>query len=62
MAAAMARLAADGALVDRLGRHGRTFAQTFTWERAAEETLAHLGDEVHQGGAQWKSSFTRTTR
>jgi glycosyltransferase involved in cell wall biosynthesis len=42
MAAAMDRLAADPSLVERLGRAGRRFAETFTWERAASETLAHL--------------------
>lgn len=42
MAAAMGRLAADRALVDRLGVQARTFAETFTWERAADETERHL--------------------
>jgi len=42
MSAAMGRLAADGALVERLGANARGFAETFTWERAAEETEQHL--------------------
>jgi len=42
MAAAMGRLAADAALVARLGVQARRFAETFTWERAADETAAHL--------------------
>jgi glycosyltransferase involved in cell wall biosynthesis len=42
MAAAMTRLAADPALVSRLGAQARRFAETFTWERAAEETERHL--------------------
>jgi glycosyltransferase involved in cell wall biosynthesis len=42
MAAAMGRLAADAALVERLGAQARGFAETFTWERAAEETERHL--------------------
>jgi glycosyltransferase involved in cell wall biosynthesis len=42
MAAAMGRLAADGALVSRLGVQARRFAGTFTWERAADETASHL--------------------
>ena len=42
MSAAMGRLAADGALVERLGAQARGFAETFTWERAAEETERHL--------------------
>ena len=42
MAEAMRRLAADRALVDRLGAQARCFAETFTWERAAEDTERHL--------------------
>ena len=42
MAAAMRKLAADRTLVDRLGAQARTFAETFTWERAAHETEFHL--------------------
>jgi glycosyltransferase involved in cell wall biosynthesis len=42
MAQAMRRLAADRTLVTRLGRQARCFAETFTWERAAEETERHL--------------------
>jgi glycosyltransferase involved in cell wall biosynthesis len=42
MAAAMRRLADDPALVSRLGEQARRFAETFTWERAANETATHL--------------------
>jgi glycosyltransferase involved in cell wall biosynthesis len=42
MGAAMGRLAADASLVERLGAQARGFAETFTWERAAEETEQHL--------------------
>ena len=42
MAAAMSRLAADASLVSRLGVQARRFAETFTWERAADETASHL--------------------
>jgi glycosyltransferase involved in cell wall biosynthesis len=42
MTDAMRRLAADRALVERLGGQARRFAETFTWERAAEETERHL--------------------
>ena len=42
MSAAMARLAGDAALVARLGVQARRFAETFTWERAADETATHL--------------------
>jgi glycosyltransferase involved in cell wall biosynthesis len=46
---AMARMAADRSLVERLGAQARSFATTFTWERAASETAQHL-DEVIEGG------------
>jgi glycosyltransferase involved in cell wall biosynthesis len=42
MAAAMSRLAADPALVQQMGVQARRFAETFTWERAADETERHL--------------------
>ena len=42
MARAMGRFAADRAMVERFGAAGRKFAGTFTWDRAAEETEAHL--------------------
>ena len=42
MASALDRVAASRELVERLGRSARAFAETFTWERAAEETAAHL--------------------
>lgn len=42
MAAAMDRLAASRELVERLGVEARRFAESFTWERAAEETERHL--------------------
>ena len=42
MAAAMGRLAADRELVARLGVQARRFAETFTWERAGDETERHL--------------------
>jgi len=31
-------------LVERLGSNGRRFAESFTWERAARETVAHLAE------------------
>ncbi|HWH50415.1 MAG TPA: glycosyltransferase family 4 protein [Gemmatimonadaceae bacterium] len=42
MSAAMHRIAESRELVERLGRAARAFAETFTWERAAAETEAHL--------------------
>ena len=42
MAGFMDRLAGSRALVDQLGASARRFAETFTWERAADETERHL--------------------
>jgi glycosyltransferase involved in cell wall biosynthesis len=50
LAAAMARVAADRSLVERLGRQARSFATTFTWERAATETARHLNEVIEGGG------------
>ena len=42
MADAMRRIAQSRALVAQLGAEARVFAESFTWERAASETEAHL--------------------
>lgn len=42
MTAAMRRLAESRDLVATLGHAARSFAETFTWERAADETQRHL--------------------
>ena len=42
MAAAMGRLANSPALVAHLGAEARIFAESFTWERAADQTEQHL--------------------
>jgi glycosyltransferase involved in cell wall biosynthesis len=42
MAAAMGRLANSPALVAHLGAEARVFAESFTWERAADQTARHL--------------------
>ena len=47
MAAAMRRIADSRSLVDTLGAAARRFSETFTWERAAAETEAHLHRVVH---------------
>jgi glycosyltransferase involved in cell wall biosynthesis len=51
MAAAMRRIAGSRALVDSLGRAGRAFAETFTWDGAAIQTEAHLMECVRPAGA-----------
>lgn len=48
MAAALDRLAASPDLVRTLGERGRIFAETFTWERSAIETEAHLAGLVRR--------------
>jgi glycosyltransferase involved in cell wall biosynthesis len=50
LAVAMRRLATSAALVASMGAAGRTFAERFTWERAANETEAHLLSVLEQGG------------
>ncbi len=42
MTAALERLARDPALVATMGRAGREFAETLTWDHAAAATAAHL--------------------
>jgi glycosyltransferase involved in cell wall biosynthesis len=42
MTAALDQLAAQRPLVERLGGQARRFAESFTWERAADETERHL--------------------
>ena len=46
MGRAMARIAGDRSLVDSFGVAGRRFAETFTWDRAADETLVHLNEII----------------
>jgi len=42
LAGALQRLARDPALVSKLGRGGRTFAESLSWDAAAARTAAHL--------------------
>ena len=46
MAAAMDRIAQSPALVASLGQGGRRFAETFSWDKAARETIDHLQSEI----------------
>jgi glycosyltransferase involved in cell wall biosynthesis len=46
MAAAMRGIVESRDLVDVLGGAGRRFAQNFTWDRAANDTLSHLEEVV----------------
>ncbi|MBI4501296.1 MAG: glycosyltransferase family 4 protein [Gemmatimonadetes bacterium] len=46
LGAILVRLAGDRDLVERLGRAGRLFAETLSWERAALETEQHLRESL----------------
>ncbi|MGK2963539.1 MAG: glycosyltransferase family 4 protein [Gemmatimonadaceae bacterium] len=54
MAEAMAGVAGSPSLVATLGKSGRRFAERFTWEKSAEDTVSHLEQVVHGGIAKWK--------
>jgi len=53
LATAMRAIAESPDLVATLGRRGRAFAETFTWDRAARETEAHLALVTGQEAASW---------
>lgn len=46
LASAMKTLAGHRELAEQLGRQGRSFAATFTWDRAASETARHLEEVI----------------
>jgi Glycosyltransferase len=50
MSAAMRRLIESKTLVSELGNAGRRFAEQFTWEKSAGETIAHLESVVSAAG------------
>lgn len=52
MAASMRKLSGERALVEHLGVAARRFAEGFTWQRAANETDAHLREVVRMGGSR----------
>jgi glycosyltransferase involved in cell wall biosynthesis len=56
------RIVADPALVTRLGTAGRAFAESFTWESAADHTEAHLLQRVREGGSTGGDHFSRAQR
>ncbi|HUQ47393.1 MAG TPA: glycosyltransferase family 4 protein [Gemmatimonadaceae bacterium] len=49
LAAAMKKVATSRDVVEKFGSAGRRFAETFTWDRAAAETLSHLQHVVQRG-------------
>ena len=62
LAGAFDRIVADPALVARLGTAGRAFAESFTWESAADHTEAHLLQRVREGGHAGGDHFSRAQR
>ncbi len=62
LAGAFDRIVADAALVTRLGTAGRAFAESFTWESAADHTEAHLLQRVREGGSTGGDHFSRAQR
>jgi glycosyltransferase involved in cell wall biosynthesis len=50
LADALQRLARDSALVARLGRGGRAFAESLSWERAATQTAEQLDTLIRASG------------
>jgi glycosyltransferase involved in cell wall biosynthesis len=50
LTAAFARLAESPALVAEMGARARAFAETFTWDRCARATEAHLLQVINTGG------------
>ena len=59
LAGAFDRIIADPALVTRLGTAGRAFAESFTWESAADHTEAHLLNRMREGGHAGGNHFSR---
>jgi len=49
MAGAMRRVASSRELVTALGQSARAFSETFTWERAADQTERHLAGVIGAG-------------
>jgi glycosyltransferase involved in cell wall biosynthesis len=54
LADALRRLSGDLDLVNRLGRGGRAFAETLSWDRAAQLTEAHLHETVRNAPPRGK--------
>jgi len=56
LAAALQRLARDPAAVARLGRGGRAFAESLSWDTAAARTAAHLETLIRAPAARRKGA------
>ena len=54
LASAMGRIAGSVELANTMGITGRRFAERFTWDKSADDTIAHLEEVVQGGTAKWK--------
>lgn len=54
LAQAMGRIADSADRVEAMGNAGRRFAERFTWDQSADNTLSHLQEVVQRGTQQWK--------
>ena len=54
MAEAMRKLAQSPSLVEMLGKAGRSFAEKFSWDRSADDTISHLEGVVMGEKHQWR--------
>ena len=54
LAAAITRIADSRELVTRMGNSGRRFAERFTWDKSADDTVSHLEQVVQGGKPKWK--------
>jgi glycosyltransferase involved in cell wall biosynthesis len=53
MAGAMRTLMASPSLVRMMGEAGRRFAEAFSWDKSADNTISHLEEVVMKGRNQW---------
>jgi glycosyltransferase involved in cell wall biosynthesis len=53
LASAMRRFVDTPSLVETMGNAGRRFAERFTWDRSAGQTLDHLQQVVQRGRQKW---------
>lgn len=54
LAAAMGRIAGSVEAANAMGIAGRRFAEHYTWEKSADDTISHLSEVVQGGTAKWK--------
>jgi len=53
MSNAMRTLIASPSLVNMMGEAGRRFAESFSWDKAADNTILHLEEVVMKGRNTW---------